>query len=76
VLDKVLDHNDEAGSKISSVNLLQIAGARAVLSKLAAAVPPPAAAGKTGKKKKQAQGMGSAPNTPQASSGFNAASPM
>lgn len=35
VLDKVLDHTDSAGAKISSANLARVAGARALLQKLA-----------------------------------------
>lgn len=67
-LDLVLDHTDEAGAKISSADLTRLAGARAVIQKLASAHK-----GQKGKKKKMAMGMGGAPNDPQAASGFSAA---
>lgn len=73
-LNQALSNTNEAGTKISSVDMTRIAGARAVLAKLAAANAP---ADDKGKKTKQAQGgIGSVPSNPRAASGFNASSPM
>ena len=69
-LDQALSHVDEAGAKISSANLTRIAASRAVLAKLAAAQSDKSQEKKT----KKAMGMGTPPTTPQAASGFNAAS--
>ena len=77
-LREAFDHTEEAGTKFASVNasLTKTAAARAVLAKLAeqqktAGEPP-----KSKKTKKAMMGGGSAPNTPQAASGFNASQPM
>lgn len=76
VLSQALVHNDEAGSKISSADVTRIAGARAVLQKLAAAHIP-----RQKTKKSMIPGMSggaapstspSLPSTPSQSSGFRA----
>jgi hypothetical protein len=61
VLDKALDHTDAAGAKISSADLTRIAGARAVLNKLAMAHDPKS---KKNKKTKKAMGAEPAPLGP------------
>jgi hypothetical protein len=77
VLEQALDHTSQAGAKISSADMTRLAGARAVLQKLAAAHQPPAKK----VKKSMVPGMGGGqppasspqlPSTPSQSSGFTA----
>lgn len=75
VLNQALTHTNEAGAKIASADLTRLAGARAVLTKLAQAHNVPVGEGKK-KKLSMMGGAGGVPNNPKAASGFNAAQQM
>jgi hypothetical protein len=69
VLSEALSNTNEAGAKIAAADITRLAGARAVLTKLAQAHNVPV----NGKKKKLSMMGGEAPNNPRAASGFSAA---